>query len=158
MANISLSKAMKIKNRLAGRLGKVQVAIAAYNSMPESRREEVDVVVLDAMRAELVECLISLKTSITIGSQGLQRTIYEVAEKKAEIEFLNGLNTRHGVEPATYTNVAAITYVAAIKMQDVSSRVRKLEVEIDQLQDKIDQYNAVPERIQVPDRVLELIN
>jgi hypothetical protein len=153
---ISLSKAMKVKNRLAGRLSKVQQNITAYNSVLEGRRGEVDVVALDKMRGELVEALIILKTAITDASRGIQRTIYEVAEKKSEIEFLNSLNTRNGTEPAYGLNAQPQVYVAAIQMKDVGERVKRLESEIDTLQDRIDNFNSLPERIQVDARVLEL--
>jgi len=154
--SISLSKAMKVKNRLAGRLSKTQTAIQTYNSVLEGRREDVDVAALDKMRAELVESLISLKTAITEGSRGIQRTIYEIAEKKSEVEFLNGINTRNGTEPAYGLHAQPQVYVATIQMKDVGERVKRLEAEIDSLQDRIDNYNSVPERIQVDARVLEL--
>ena len=153
---LSLSKAMKVKNRLAGRLGKYQVNIQAYNSVLEGRKGEVDVTALDKTRAEIVEALISLKTAITDGSRGLQETIYRLAEKKSEIEFLNGLNTRNGSEPAYGLNATPQIYVASIQMKEVAERVKKLEAEIDEFQDRIDSYNAHPERITVDARVLEL--
>ena len=34
MAEITLAKALKVKNRLTGRLAKVQADIQAYNSVP----------------------------------------------------------------------------------------------------------------------------
>ncbi len=154
--SMSLSKAMKVKNRLAGRLGKVQANIHAYNSVLEGRRGEVDVTALDKQRAEIVEALICLKTAITEGSRGLQETIYRLAEKKSEVEYLNSLNTRHGTEPAYGLNAQPQVYIATIQMKDVADRVKKLETEIDELQDRIDGYNSVPERITVDARVLEL--
>lgn len=45
--SLSLSKAMKVKNRLAGRLSKYQSSIQAYNSVFEGRKGEVDVAALD---------------------------------------------------------------------------------------------------------------
>ena len=43
MAEITLGKALKIKNRLAGRLAKVQADVQAYNSVPEGQAGQVDV-------------------------------------------------------------------------------------------------------------------
>ena len=37
MAEITLAKALKVKNRLAGRLAKAQADIQAFNSVPEAR-------------------------------------------------------------------------------------------------------------------------
>jgi len=153
---ISLAKAMKIKNRLAGRLSKVQKTMSDYNSVLEGRAGEVDVAALDKERADIVDALISLKTAITEGSRGLQETIYRLAEKKSEIEFLNALNTRHGAEPAYGLQAVEHKYVATIQLKHVTERVKKLEAEIDELQDKIDGYNAHPERLSVESRVLEL--
>jgi hypothetical protein len=43
MAEITLAKGLKIKNRLAGRLAKVQTDIQTYNSVPEGLTGQVDV-------------------------------------------------------------------------------------------------------------------
>lgn len=43
MAQITLAKALKIKNRLVGRLAKVQADIQAFNSIPEGQAGQVDV-------------------------------------------------------------------------------------------------------------------
>jgi hypothetical protein len=153
---ISLSKAMKVKNRLAGRLAKVQQNIGVYNSVLEGRVGEVDIRTLDKYRADLVRALVYLKTMITAGSQGIQQSIYELAEKKSEVEFLNGLNTRHGTEPAYGLNAAPQVWVATIQMNEVAERVKKLENEIDNLQDEIDNYNSVSNRLTFDSYVLEL--
>ena len=42
MAEITLGKALKIKNRLAGRLAKVQADIQAFNSVPEGQAGQVN--------------------------------------------------------------------------------------------------------------------
>ena len=41
MAEITLAKALKVKNRLAGRLAKVQADIQAFNSVPEGQADQV---------------------------------------------------------------------------------------------------------------------
>ena len=43
MAEITLAKALKVKNRLTGRLAKVQADIQAYNSVPEGQADQVNV-------------------------------------------------------------------------------------------------------------------
>ena len=65
MAEITLGKALKIKNRLTGRLAKVQADIQAYNSVPEGQSGQVNVPALAKTRDELVEALIGLKTTIS---------------------------------------------------------------------------------------------
>ena len=155
MAAITLGKALKIKNRLAGRLAKVQADIQAYNSVPEGQADQVNVPVLVQTREELVGALVSLKTAINEANREAQRDIYDLAEKKGTAQFLAGVNTRHGPLPAVYPSTTEVNYVAALKKADVDARVQRLEKEIDQLQDKLDQFNHA-HKIEVDGRTLEL--
>ena len=155
MAEITLAKALKIKNRLAGRLAKVQTDIQGFNSVPEGQAGQVDVPALVQTREELVGALVGLKTAINEANREAQRDIYDLAEKKATAQFLAGVNTRHGPQPAVYPNTTEVSYVAALKKADVDALVAGLEKEIDQLQDKLDQFNH-DHKIEVDRRILEL--
>src|SRR5437588_9854266 len=102
MAAIRRGKAMKMKNRLTGRLAKVQADIQAYNTVPAGQADQVNVPALMKTREELVGALVSLKTAINEANREAQRDIYDLAEKKATAQFLAGVNPRHGPEPAVY--------------------------------------------------------
>ena len=54
-----------------------------------------------------------------------------------------------------YPSTIEVNYVAALKKGDVDGLVAGLEKEIDQLQDKLDQFNHV-HKIEVDGRTLEL--
>src|ERR1700681_3741577 len=108
MAEITLGKALKIKNCLAGRLAKVQIDIQAFNSVPEGQAGQVDVLALMKTREELVGALVGLKTAINDANRGAQRDIYDLAEKKATAQFLAGVNTRYGPQPAVYPNTTEV--------------------------------------------------
>ncbi|MBV9125693.1 MAG: hypothetical protein JO112_20275 [Planctomycetes bacterium] len=155
MAEITLAKALKVKNRLTGRLAKVQADIQAYNSVPQGQADQVNVPALMQTRAELVGALVGLKTAINDANREIQRDIYDLAEKKATAQFLAGVNTRHGPQPPVYPSTIEVTYVAALKKADVDRLVAGLEKEIDQLQDRLDQFNH-DHRIEVDGRTLEL--
>ena len=155
MAEITLAKALKVKNRLTGRLAKVQADIQAYNSVPEGQADQVNVPALMQTREELVGALVSLKTATNDANREAQQDIYDLAEKKATAQFLAGLNTRHGPQPPVYPSTTEVIYVAALKKADVHALVAGLESEIDQLQDRLDQFNHV-HRIEVDGRTLEL--
>ena len=155
MAEITLGKALKVKNRLAGRLAKVQADIQAFNSVPTGQADQVNVPALLKTREELVGALVSLKTAINEANREAQRDIYDLAEKKATAQFLAGVNTRHGPQPAVYPNTTEVSYVAALKKADVDALTAGLEKEIDQLQDRLDQFNHV-HKIEVDGRTLEL--
>jgi hypothetical protein len=155
--DITLAKALKVKNRLAGRLAKVQADIQAFNSVPQGQADQVHVPALVQTREELVEALVSLKTAINDANREAQRDIYLLAEKKATAQYLAGLNTRHGPQPAVYPNTTEVNYVAALKKADVDALMVRLEKEIDQLQDKLDQFNH-DRKVEVDGRILELLS
>jgi hypothetical protein len=155
MAEITLAKALKVKNRLTGRLAKVNADIQAYNSVPQGQAGQVNVPALMKTRDELVGALVALKAAINDANREAQRDIYLLAEKKATAQFLAGVNTRHGPQPPVYPSTVEVTYVAALKKGDVDALVAGLEKEIDQLQDRLDQFNH-DHRIEVDGRTLEL--
>jgi hypothetical protein len=155
LREITLAKALKIKNRLTGRLAKVQADIQAYNSVPEGQADQVNVPALMKTREDLVGALVSLKTAINDANREVQRDIYDLAEKKATAQFLAGLNTRHGPQPPAFPSTIEVSYVAALKKADVDGLVADLEKEIDQLQDRLDQFNH-DHKIEVDGRTLEL--
>jgi hypothetical protein len=155
MAEITLAKALKVKNRLTGRLAKVQADIQTYNSVPEGQADQVNVPALMKTREELVGALVNLKAAINDANREVQRDIYDLAEKKATAQFLAVVNIRHGPQPPVYPSTVEVVYVAALKKADVDALVVRLENEIDQLQDKLDQFNHV-HKIEVDGRILEL--
>src|SRR5262249_32635884 len=154
MAEITLAKALKVKNRLTGRLAKVQADIQTYNSVPQGQADQANITALMQPRAELVGALVGLKTAINEANREAQRDIYDLAEKKATAQFLAGVNTRHGPQPPVYPSTVEVNYVAALKKADVDALVARLEKEIDQLQDRLDQFNH-DHRIEVDGRTLE---
>jgi hypothetical protein len=152
---ITLGKALKIKNRLTGRLAKVQADIQAFNSIPEGQPVQVNVLAPMKTRDELVGALVGLKTAINNANREIQRDIYDLAEKKATMQFLTDVNTRHGPQPAVYPNTTEVNYVASLKKADVDALVTGVEKDIDQLQDRLDQFNH-DRKIEVNGRILEL--
>ena len=81
MAEITLAKALKVKNRLTGRLAKVQADIQAYNSVPEGQVDQVNVQALMKTREELVGALVSLRTAINDANREAQWDIYDLADE-----------------------------------------------------------------------------
>jgi hypothetical protein len=155
LKEITLAKALKVKNRLTGRLAKVQADIHAFNSVPEGQSGQVDVRALMDNRAEFVDVLVALKTAINEANRESQRDIYDLAEKKATVQFLSGISTRHGAQPAVYPSTTEVNYITALTKGEVDGLVARLEKEIDQLQDKLDHFNHV-RKVEIDGRILEL--
>jgi hypothetical protein len=135
---ISLAKALKLKNRLAGRVTQLTQDVKNYNSREEGS-EVLDVVQRYAERIEVVGRLVELKTAITRANQPVQRTIYTLAERKAQMTLLNELNTNHGA--VTHYHHATVRYVAQLRKEQVDQEKRRLELEIDALQEELDRFN-----------------
>jgi hypothetical protein len=154
MATISLAKALKLKNRLAGRMAKVQSNASTYNSTLDEQRDQMDVPMLLKEREEIMEALISLKASIQRANAPIQEMILRKGELSSKIEWLNTVNTTDGAVRHGYQNTE-VKYVAVIKKKDQETMVRALEKEIDAIQDKIDEFNA-GQRVEVAQRVLDL--
>jgi hypothetical protein len=155
---MTLSKALSIKNRLAGRLSQARSNVETYNSALVGQRDEAGKTSVD-VRAEyarflvLQDAVVTVKAAIQRANAAIYEDVLRLGELKAHLQMLSGLNTKHGSEPA-YTGVK-FDYAATIKKPEALESIRKLEAEIDTLQDKINQYNATT-RIELPTRVLEL--
>jgi hypothetical protein len=161
MANLellTLSKALSIKNRLAGRLSQARANIEAYNSVLAGQKEglvqaTVDVRAEYARFRKLQDGLIALKAAIQRANLPVYEDVLQLGELKGVIQLLNGLNTKHGTEPGY--NAVEFRCVAEIKKPEALEMVRKLEAEIDAIQDKLNQFNAST-RIEIPGWILDL--
>jgi hypothetical protein len=136
---VTLARALKLKNRLAGRLAKLDNTFENYNSVPAGA-DRLDIKALYAERGQLVAQLIELKVAINAANQPVQRTIYELGELKSLVALLTRTSTKHGKVVEGYHG-NEIEYVAQFRKADVDREVRRLEVRIDRLQEQLDAFN-----------------
>lgn len=141
LTNITLAKALKLKNRLAGKVAKLTQTVQTYNSTQESA-ERIDVRAAFAERADLVARLTDLKAAVARANAPIQKDIFTLAELKAEVTLLAGLNTKHGTVMEGYPTAGQVTYVAQFRKTDVDALTDALEARIDALQDKLDTFNT----------------
>lgn len=156
--SVTLAKALSIKNRLAGRLSRARSSIEAYNSVTAGQRDDDAGATVD-VRAEyerllmLQEGLVVVKAAIHRANAPVYEDVLRLAEKKALVQMLGGLNTKHGTEPG-YAGVE-FRYSATIRKPEVLEMVRRLEAEIDRIQDKLNHFNATA-TVEVPEAFLDL--
>jgi hypothetical protein len=136
---ITLARALKLKNRLAGRLAKLDSDFENYNSLPAGT-DRPDLKVLYVERNALVGRLIELKLAINAANQPMQRTIFELGETKSLVALLTRTNTKHGKVVEGYHGTE-VEYTAQYRKGDVDREVRRLEVVIDRLQEQLDTFN-----------------
>lgn len=138
---VSLAKALKLKNRLTGRIAQWTNDIKAYNSRQEGA-EMIDVPRRFVERARFIEQLIDLKTAINQVNQPIQKTIYQLAERKALLAMLSEINTTHGAV-IQYHQQMPVQFVAQLRKEQLDQERLRIEQEIDTLQDELDRYNAL---------------
>lgn len=136
---INLAKALKLKNRIVGWIAKLDADIKTFNSVSEGK-EQVDVASLLETRERLVSDLIELKVALNAANQPAQPWIYELAERKAKVQLLAGLNTQHGKVVEGFSGTV-VNYVAQLRKETVDRQIRVLEGQIDRLQDQLDEFN-----------------
>ncbi len=136
---ITLARALKLKNRLAGRLAKLDSDFETYNSLPAGT-DGPNITALYAERNELVARLIELKLALNLANQPMQRTIFELGEAKSLVALLSKTSTKHGKVVESYHG-SEVEYVAQFRKRDIDLEVRRLETVIDRLQEELDRFN-----------------
>src|SRR5262249_54238337 len=135
-----------------------QTNVQAYNSVLAGQRDETGRTGVD-VRAEferyqaLQGALVAVKAAIQRANVAIIEDILELGELKARVQLLSNLSTKHGTEPGY--NGADFHYVATMTTPEVLGLTRRLEVEIDRVQDRLNAHNATTQ-IELPAAVLDL--
>jgi hypothetical protein len=138
-AEITLARALKLKNRLAGRLAKLDSDFENYNSLPAGT-DRPDLKMHYVERNALVGRLVELKLALNAANQPMQRTIFELGEAKSSVALLTRTSTKHGKVVEGYHG-NEIEYTAQFRKGEIDRDVRRLEVVIDRLQEQMDAFN-----------------
>ena len=142
---ITLARALKLKNRLAGQLTKIGGRAVSHNSYVEGTNNPYDSVKVFAEYGKIQEQLVELKSKIQAANAPIHKSIAMMGELRSEIVLLNSMSVTKGVvtEPRYGEGQDATrVYVAAIDKLARDNNVAELEQEIDVLQDDIDTHNA----------------
>jgi hypothetical protein len=155
---ITLHAALKLKNRLAGRLVEVTENIQTSNSRLEGSEAELDPKELWETRNKLSDALVTLKTAIHRANVegGQQKRIFQIGEKKGVATLLKQLSTANGPTRERYSE-ETLTYVAFKKKKDVLAETRQLEREIDAIQTEIEGFNHT-HKIEIAQDIVDLGN
>lgn len=151
---MTLSKALKHKNRVAQKLSQVSDDIRENNSILSVNDCEVDVVALNGMRLELMRHLVAVKTVIHRASDKVREKIFLLAELKTSIQFYRSIDTQHGKRQSHSFGGGNefVDHKATIRKETVDRTVSELESQIDNLQDELDEFNAATKiSINIPD-------
>lgn len=145
---MKLSQALKIKNRLAGEVARLNQILHRENSRRNDSQSKVDRESIWQQALKTSEELGALKGRIATANVGIYSKLERMGEIKARIAFINSLPKRTGEEivplhgdrePLKYTWDSYITQEKADEM------VVELQKQIQELQDEVDAYNATTE-------------
>jgi len=144
MKTVKLSTALKIKNRLAGELVRLNTILARSNSTDRTRPPQHDLQSIWDKIAETSGKLAEVKSAITVANIGIYPRLAKMEEIKSSIAFLGSLDTKEGVyreSEGFRGNVIERTYDAFLTQKEVDSLTSELQKLIDDLQDEVDEYN-----------------
>ena len=142
MGQVSLAKALKIKNKQARKVADLRNRISQYNSLPEGTKRPFDI---EASYKELLAAtnrLIDTKSAINAANGPIQNHIYRMAELRGLAAFLRGLSPQEGPAQLFYGSGVAPNYDSVLNAADLEQRIEVLETEIESLQDDVDAHNA----------------
>jgi hypothetical protein len=141
---MKLTKALKLKNQLAGEVTELKDRLSKQNSRAAKVPFDYDSREVLAALREKVEHLIAVKSAIAAANVARYPRIFRLAELKGLVALLKALDVRHGVfkEAGNYAQPAyEVEYVAQLKKAAVDGLVTELEAEISALQDELDEFN-----------------
>ena len=140
MAQITLAQALKEKNRLAGELSRLWGLFQHENSCLENHTRSIDV----AKTLQTIEHY-TAKTKIGTANAGNLKNMYLLEEAKNRMAKLNETNGNEDNE-RVYVHDEGFTYVkrtAVFSEAKLLEMKRRLQIECNSLQDKLDAYNAL---------------
>lgn len=145
---MKIHKALKVKNRLAGELARLQEIFKRENSRRCDNPSTVDREKVFQDIQTTASNLSGIKASIARANTGICGKLQELSQAKADINFLNSLPCREG-EEITFVgrDQEKLTYkwTAHLNREAIDKLVSAQQGVINNLQDEIDTYNAETE-------------
>jgi hypothetical protein len=155
MKTITLSHALKHKNRLAGEVARLREIVQRENSRKESQAVRADVraafdenVNRSRELAAFKGAIAAANAGITGADLGIYGKLNLQAELRGLIAFIKALNTREGevVEQVGFLSrdeAIRTVFIAVITRDEVDRLTVAFQNEIERLQDEIDEFNAI---------------
>lgn len=144
---MNIAQALKEKNRLLKKIKEIIPQITVnnrYRTDDTTKRESSDNL-LKAYRVYILE-LAELKQKIAIASGPIQSKIALIGlltEYKTTVESLNSSELPDNIPVAYGTNPKEVPVVVIIKNLKKQELIAETKIKIDQLQDEIDNFNAI---------------
>lgn len=143
---MNLAQALKQKNRLVGEANRLLQIFSRENSRKDNTLSKVKPDEIWEQYLKIINELIEIKTKITIANINIYPSIVRMEELKARIGVILNLNKTEGEIAESYDRVTGkeikVNFSAFINQDKADELIQQIQVEINELQDKIDSYNA----------------
>lgn len=152
VTSMSIARALKVKNRVAARLGIIRNRISSENSMESTIKRTFDINKLIDEEKNLYDQLNAIKTAIAKANIEITDKLIAMSELRSKIEWMRSIPTKEGTfQESIRYNDAPIprTYTAILSGMDVIQETEAMQTRIDAIQDEIDEFNAT-KHIDIP--------
>jgi hypothetical protein len=146
---MKLSKALKLKNKKISEYNTLISKMSSHNSYDVDSKKVYNSKELYMETLVKMLDLVKFKAAIHSTSDPIRADIFRLGELKNLINYVNRLDTREGVvkessyrgEPTTSTLVVDFNELEKVAL------LKSIQDEIEEIQDKIDTFNAVTELV-----------
>lgn len=148
---MNIAQALKEKNRISGRIVKIQNLILKYNRRLSNEASVENVTELWQNLLTEKANLVKIKTLIQRANKIISEDLVNLAEAKAMISYLSSLETVSGVGGKTEQiydrktgerSQSEYTIEYAFDVKEIRSKISEYQAIVEDLQDRIDNFNA----------------
>ena len=146
--SITLARALKLKNKLAGEIKDLKNKMMSKNVVLVGKNTNLEIVTnkynVHDMYKEIKDKkskLVNLKIIINDANREIIHKIFSISELKDTLKFISSLDTREGLVSRGYVDSEPQEYFSQIDDNERDKIKKELETQIDVIQEEIDQYN-----------------
>jgi hypothetical protein len=143
---MTIKQALKEKNKLVKRIGENTKLMQQYNSVEVGNQRPYSTFVLYGEIQKDTKELSSLKSKIHIANTPVMEDIFWMSEMKSTIAALKKMDCTEGKSNRDrYRMESEITLTSEISLVNRNQEIKMLESKIEEIQDKLDVFNATTE-------------
>jgi hypothetical protein len=141
---MNIKQALKLKNKLVTQIKEQYEIAKAHNSIEQGNPRRYSALQSINKANELSIELVELKTKIHLANAPVYDLIFQMSEFKNQIKQLKSIPVDEGKVTERYGSITTIKEVE-LNIAERDNLVKGLESQIEELQDKLDTYNATTE-------------
>jgi hypothetical protein len=141
---MNIKQALKLKNKLVTQIKEQYEIAKAHNSIEQGNPRRYSALQSINKANELSIELVELKTKIHLANAPVYDLIFQMSELKNQIKQLKSIPVDEGKVTERYGSITTIKEVE-LNIAERDNLVKGLESQIEELQDKLDTYNAKTE-------------